>query len=74
MSPRSLNFEFTSQTRSVTHASSRLFSGRTRESGGNRAYYLNHDAIMSFLLDAVIVIIDEFEMPRRTDEGGENVI
>jgi len=31
---------------------------------------------MSFLLDAVIIIIDEFEMAWRTDEGGggENVI
>ena len=32
---------------------------------------------MSFLLDAVIIIIDEFEMPWRTNKGdgggGENV-
>ena len=45
--------------------------------GGNRAYYLHHDVIMSSLLAALIFIIDEFEMPRRSDEGnggGENVI
>ena len=34
---RSLNFKFTSQIRLVTHTSSRLLSGQTRESGANRA-------------------------------------
>ena len=77
MSPLSLNFEFTSQTRSITDTSNHLFSARIREIGGNRAYYLHHDVIMSSLLAALIFIIDEFEMPWRSDEGNggsENVI
>ena len=31
---------------------------------------MHHDVVMSSPLDAVIIVIDEFEMPLRTDEGG----